>query len=297
MHIFIIVLGIPLAVWICSYLYLSRYYKKWNLMNVKVHETGNYTLLQTIFYFNHFLREIVIDTLYVLCIFWVCTVVLLDNSLMARGDHFSIFLFAFVGFMLIVVVGSINKVGLRATLYDFLQFRELDTVVSFGSHWQMHFLSTLTMLLLIIIPATFFEIQSWTLILFVFMMFGLLSVVFRTGVRAVSDPRWVLHGGREIVTYILIAALPFLAPLATQVDIGQIQSTFLTVFLGSVLFVIFGYFLLVFAKSDIRGLAQGDFNSAYLIASHFFEHVLDYVYMFLLLGLLISWHQSSISPI
>lgn len=48
------------------------------------------------------------------------------------------------------------------------------------------------------------------------------------------------------------------------------------------------YYLWVFMRVEVRDLAQGEFGMPYLIASHFFEHVLDFGYMFLLVGLLIS---------
>jgi hypothetical protein len=47
------------------------------------------------------------------------------------------------------------------------------------------------------------------------------------------------------------------------------------------------YYLLIYLRSDVRDLAQGNFGIAYLIASHLFEHILDFVYIFLFVALLV----------
>ena len=42
--------GIPALVWLVSYLVLAAEFKTWRLGPLKVHETGKYTLRETVFY-------------------------------------------------------------------------------------------------------------------------------------------------------------------------------------------------------------------------------------------------------
>jgi hypothetical protein len=48
----IFALGIPILIWIGSYLYLASYYKLWNIFQVKIHESGRYALADTSFNLN-----------------------------------------------------------------------------------------------------------------------------------------------------------------------------------------------------------------------------------------------------
>ncbi|MCA9727033.1 MAG: hypothetical protein R3E12_12500 [Candidatus Eisenbacteria bacterium] len=53
-----IALAVPVVTLCGSYLYLTRLHGTWRLFSSVVHEDGRRTLLQTIFYFEHFLREV-----------------------------------------------------------------------------------------------------------------------------------------------------------------------------------------------------------------------------------------------
>lgn len=279
-----------LVIWLASYLYLVRYHGRWNLLHVTIHESGRYTFLGTVFYVNHFLREVPIDTLYVACIAWSfrATVPALGSSL---KPWVPLIAGALVTFMVAVAVGSIRKVGIRNTLLDFLQFRELDTVTEYGSHWQMHFLSTLALMLILAWPGTLFPLQSvdacWLSALFA--IFVVISLVLRTGPKALTDRRWLMHGAREILTFGLLLAVPAGIVLAGETGLPELNSLPPLAIGFSVLIAALGaYYGWTYLRSDVLDLAQGDFGMPYLIASHFFEHVLDMVYMVLLLLLLLS---------
>ena len=276
-----LVVSIPLLVWMISYLYLAIYYKKWNLLNVKIHETGRYSLLGTIFYFNHFLREIIIDTFFVLSIFFTLSVLRPSFSPKSAINPMPVL----ASFMAIVFIGSIWKVGFKNTLLDFFQFRELDRVVSYGSHWQMHFLSSLALMLMFVLPASFNGAQISQPIVLTFLLFLLLSRVFKTGAKAVTHPRWLMHGGREIITFFFLALIP--AYLLT-VDLQEIKPTFTTVFLTGSLAAILIYYVRTFLKVDLKEVGESNYGIAYLLASHFFEHVLDTIYMLLLMAVLLT---------
>ncbi|MCH7588746.1 MAG: hypothetical protein IIC78_12050 [Chloroflexi bacterium] len=276
-----LVVGIPFMVWMISYFYLAIYYKKWNLLHVKIHETGRYSLLGTIFYFNHFLREMIMDTFFVLSIFFTISI-LRPSALITQAVNLVPVLATFIT---IVFIGSIWKVGFRNTLLDFFQFRELDTVVSYGSHWQMHFLSNLTLMLMFVMPVTFVGGHISPPIVLTFLLFFVLSGVFKTGPKAVTHPRWLMHGGREIITFFFLALIP---AYVFSVELQRLRPTFAAIALAGLLAAILIYYWRAFLKVNLNEVGQSSYGIAYLLASHFFEHVLDVVYMLLLLAVLLS---------
>ena len=278
--------GIPALVWLISYLVLAAEFKTWRLGPLKVHETGKYTLRETVFYYNHFLRELPIDTLLAGAIAWSYAAggASMDSVAPARFQWF--YLPAMAVFLAWVFAGSIRSVGWQATAKDLLQYRERDELVSWGSHWQMHFLSTLALLLLFVWPGMLYELSSWALLRLaaLFSCFVLISLVFRTGLKALTHPRWVLHGAREIFTYVLIVGAPLLAPLvpATAFSAYLVRPLSVAALAG---FVLIGlHSVRVFRSTRLDDQAQSDRGVLYLLSSHFFEHVLDYAYIVLLLG-------------
>jgi len=68
------VLAVPALVWTISYVLLAREFGRWNLLKVKIHESGHYTLAETLFYYSHFLRELPIDTLLACAVLWTYSV-------------------------------------------------------------------------------------------------------------------------------------------------------------------------------------------------------------------------------
>lgn len=282
---FFFVFGIPILVWIASYLYLVFYYKKWNLLKVKIHESKRYSFLETVFYFNHFLRELPIDTFFALCIFWAYNVTHSNSNGAEPAGNSGLFLTMFILFLLFVFVGSIRRVGLSNSILDFTQFREVDDVIAFGSHWQMHFLSTIVLMFLLILPGTFRESATIWQALVIFIVFLILSMILRTNLRAFKDKRWLMHGAREVTTFFFLAVLPSYV-LNLRLDSISLVTT--SIIVGLIIVTIMAYYVWVYLDVDVRSLARGDFEVPYLFASHFFEHVLDFGYIILLVGLLIN---------
>lgn len=277
--------AVPAIIWIGSYLYLAFYYKRWNIFKVRIHESGHYTFIGTVFYFNHFLRELLPDTFFALTMYWTYHVTHANQPGGEADGYFTRILTALIIFLVGTFIGSVRSVGLRNTLLDLFQFREVDVVVEFGSHWQMHFLSTLTIMLLIILPAFTTEVQEYNLVVILFLAFFAVSILFRTGLKAVQDSRWILHGGREILTFFPLMVLP---SYAFNLSIQDVRLNLWSALAIIALVILLLCYLRVYLRSDVRELARGDFEVRYLIASHFFEHVLDVVYIFLLVALLIN---------
>jgi hypothetical protein len=105
------VAAVPALIWIASYLYLALYYRRWNIFKVKIHESGRYTLIGTIFYFNHFLRELLPDTFFALTIYWTYKVTHGNSSGGGADGYFTLILVALIIFLGIIFIGSLCSVG------------------------------------------------------------------------------------------------------------------------------------------------------------------------------------------
>jgi len=281
-------LGLPLLIWALSYLHLAREFRTWDLRSVKIHETGRYTLTDTVFYYNHFLRELPIDTLYALALHWsyVSAGILFPSWL----GHASAQWAALGLFLSLVVVGSTRRVGLRASLMDLFQLRERDELISWGSHWQMHFLSTAAVILILIWPGTLLPVTPGRGIDLIRLagLFLVVSIVFRTGWKALTHPRWLLHGGREIFTYVLLIAVPGLLPIFLQRGLVPFRFGALSAAVLVLVGLITIWTVIVYKRSDLDSEAQSRRGALYLITSHFFEHVLDFFYIVLMLSALFA---------
>jgi len=282
-------LAVPVTFWVVSYLVLAREFRTRNLLQVRIHESGRYTLAETVLYYSHFLRELPLDTLFAWAVLWTYSAagIKLRGSLPDAG-----FLrFAPGVFLAFVFGGSLLSVGLKSSLADLFQFRETDTRVGWGSHWQMHFLSTAVLLLLLVFPGMVLAKASASSnqLLMILAVFSGLSLVFRCGYRSITDTRWVLHGAREAFTYSVLVAVPAFLPLLNLPAHAGIRLTAAT---GSALALLVGaglYFLYIYGKHDLNEQASSTRGLVYLLSSHFFEHVLDFIYILLLILAAAAW--------
>jgi hypothetical protein len=115
------------------------------------------------------------------------------------------------------------------------------------------------------------------------------------------DPRYLAHSVRELVTFPLTY---YLIPLAVMLwrepptrSGGQtsLLSTMAVAVTSALFLAGFGYQVVVSLSPDARALAQrsdfahgGELGVAYLLAAHYFEHVLDTVFFALLTLLLVG---------
>ncbi len=276
-------LAIPVTTWVVSYLLLGREFGHWNLSGIKIHENGRYTLLQTVFYYSHVLRELPHDTLMALAIVW---------SYAALGvqvpspfpDRITPWVVHGV-FVLFLVVGSLRTVGWRFSARDLLQFNETDVRHGWGTHWQMHCLSTAALILLLMLPGLLvpaagrLHAAAW-IILGVFLG---LSLIFRTGADSFTRARWVLHGARELFTYGLLVAVPAFLPLLAPAYLAKFRPTLAAGIALLLLIAAAVQNLRVYRGSNLDEEASSPRGLAFLISSHFFEHVLDFIYIVLLI--------------
>lgn len=286
----ILVLGPPILIWLVSYIYLAFYHKGLNLFNINIHESGKYTLTQTIFFVDHFLRELLIDTFFVFCAYWGIRNIDPETSITFSLYQKQMICVLFLLLIGAVITGSVRKVGLKETILDIFQFRETDDDVGFGFHWQMHFLSSIFLMLLFILPGTISRGIVDKSLYWVIAGFIVLSIVFRTGIKSVTDRRWLMHGAREILTFFLLAVIPYYSFLFYRTNLKIYPFTFTFIVLSLLILGLAAYFMIIYLKSDISNLSRAKikFDQKYLIASHFFEHVLDIFYMALLMIVLFS---------
>lgn len=310
-----LLLLLPGAVYLASYANLALYHGRAWLWSTPVHESGRYTLLETTFYASHFLGHVPV----------LLTVVLLAAGSWrsmsppspppaGRGRALTV---AGLG---LLVAGSlalaILHFGLDDTLAFILQRRQRPDDVVDGGSWNLHLPSTLLQFALIPVVVwlarqVFARPVAWSrrglplLAAAVAVAVGMTWLVNRDPLAAVSgvwsDPRYLAHSVRELVTfpltyYPLALALLLAGEAPTRRERRAVSGTDLLIGALAALFAAgFLFQVAVSLRHDIGALAQqpafaagGRLGIPYLLASHFFEHVLDSLF-FSLLTLLLAW--------
>lgn len=138
---------LPLLSACIAYLWMIRMYGQVNLWSVLVHESGKYTLAQTIFFTSHFCREWPVKLVYLL-IGWTLFRAYNPPAALAPGQASRARTLGFVSLAATVLllvttfVSGVSKTGLHDALFDLTQFHSNDTAPAlWGSHWRFHFLS------------------------------------------------------------------------------------------------------------------------------------------------------------
>ena len=310
-----LLLLLPAAIYLASYANLALYHGRAWLWSTPVHESGRYTLLETTFYASHFLGHVP---------------VLLTVALLAAGSWRSMSppspppvgrgrALAVAGLGLLVAGSlalAILHFGLDDTLAFILQRRQRPDDAVAGGSWNLHLPSTLLQFALI--PVAVFVARSafarpvvWSrrglalLVAAVAVAVGMTWLVNRDPLAAVagvwSDPRYLAHSVRELVTfpltyYPLALALLLGGEAPTRRERRAVSGPDLLVGALAALFAAgFLFQVAVSLGHDIGALAQqpafaagGRLGIPYLLASHFFEHVLDSLF-FALATLLLVW--------
>lgn len=274
------------------------------LWNVVVHESGRYTLGQTVFYFEHFLREVptlLAVALFVVAAYGVPAIPASERPRarrMAKVYASGILLAAGMVVFAFQIVAAED--GAFAAWRNLMQYHTRDELVSYGSHWRFHWLSTLWLglatALCAQIAARWFgaplpgEAHARRVIgAIAWGWFLGLSLIFVPTPEPFLDPRYIGHQAREILTHSLVTlplGMGLLAyifrhhghrpagnrPLQSTLSIPAIAAVVaIPAYLG---------FATVFADALAHGQTAG--GMAAMVAAHFFEHVLDYVFVALL---------------
>lgn len=294
--------ALPLGVLVAMYAWLAIAHRALNLFPVIVHESGRYTLLQTIFYVSHFLREIPVDVVIALS---AASAALSLWSPAPRSAADRLRLAALCGGLALVVAAASFAAaavadGAASARLDLLQYRTRDDESAPGSHWNYHLLSSLWFLLgalpvLRLTMATLglgasapaarvrARVVSWGYALLLSLAFGVSSLAWTSG-------RYAGHQARELLTHVPVtllltaaALIAVVGPAAFERD-GRSLGTRLAAAvrrdLASWIAILAIAVFLAIRTLGGGGLEEGQSGQgvAGMVAAHFFEHVLDYVF-------------------
>ncbi len=290
-----------------SYVFLAVRHGRVNLFPVVVHENGTYTLTQTIFYFRHFLREILPTAMIA-----AGAVGAFQFHAPARAlepDHRSELRrvarwlgWGAIGFLAVTVGIAISQEGAREALVDLLQYRTRDDRSEYGTQWQYHFLHLLDAIGFSVALAYLTRGLSGQgeansprrgikMLTVWFVAFAGLTLIFVPSLRPFNDPLYLAHQFREIATS-RVLLLPAIFGLLLLLERKVLRATewppihprrlrqgviWLVLVTGIPLWI---YWRL--RHADVLSLAQRRTSLAELYAAHNFEHCLDV--LFALLG-------------
>ena len=176
-----------------------------------VHEDGSRTLLGTVFYFEHALRELPLDLLLGLgaagAVRWFT-----PRRDRVRGRRVG--LGALVLLCLVVVVGAIAVAGVPEALRNLAQMHTRPGAeLAWGAHWRYHLLSRLALLALALAVAGlaaarrsrgFTANGDPRLFRRVLIAFALITVVFLPNLDPLLDSVFLGHQARELATHTLV---------------------------------------------------------------------------------------------
>ena len=108
-------------------------------------------------------------------------------------------------------------------------------------------------MLLLVLPGIFQENAVVGPLIAIFLGFFVLSLIFRTDLKAITDARWSMHGAREVLTFFFLAVLP---SYVINLRLESIYINIATILTLLIIAAITLYYLLVFLRVDVRGLAQ-----------------------------------------
>jgi hypothetical protein len=294
---------VPVTVMAAMYVWLAVAHRAWNLLPVIVHESGRYTLLGTLLYFSHFLREIPVDIAMALAtaaaILSLWTPADRDDATRRR-----LAMLCGVGAIVIAVVsfaGAAAANGAESARLDLFQFRTRDDEVAAGSHWNYHLLSTLWFLLgalpvlrltmaiggLAARPAArrsrrIAGALAWGYAAALCLVFGISSLAW-------TSSRYAGHQARELLTHVPVTLLltaatlvAFAGPLAFERDPRSASARILEAlrrdaarWVGCVLLAAFVAWRAL--SGDVLAEGQSALGLPAMVGGHFFEHTLDYV--------------------
>jgi len=287
--------AVPALVLVASLAWLALEHGTLRLWGVIVHESGRYTLRETVFYPAHFLRELPVDLAYALFVLAAVPDVARVASPLtaARGRILAFSSLGAAAFLVgaALIVSALAN-GWSTVAGDLFQSRTRDDLIASGSHWHYHLLSTawfgaaaglavaLANRLRGAVAARASRIAqgvAWGWFIALTIIFGVSSHVF-------TDVRYVGHQAREILTHgsttLLLAvgvALRAAAWLRIEAVPGRAERTSAVVIRLAAVLVIPAYLGAVALGGDVMAEGQAASGLAGMVAAHYFEHTPDYL--------------------
>lgn len=316
--------SVPFALIVLSYAWLAFDRGTLFLWNVLIHESGRYTLGETAFYSQHFLREIPTDLAYGL--FLVSYFVRARGLPRTANRRFRPSVLAGIGLVSALVIASAAfasaaaQEGLQGAFRDLAQYRTRDDLSAYGSHWHFHWLSTIwfgaaaSIVAWMLVPSESTRrgagVQGWV-VLMPWLYVGAVTLVFGLSSETFTDVRFAGHQAREILTHgpitlllgmgvLLIVSNNRSRPSSSAASPGTASRIGLGIAAAG-LFAIPVFLAVVTLSGDFMEAGQSDEGLAAMVAGHVFEHVLDYAFVCLvavgLYGLAGVWSAREESPV
>ena len=276
----------------------------WNRV---VHEDGHRTLLQTVFYFEHATRELLLDVVLALAVAGAVRYFFpvrrdVDDASLERVRRW--IAVAATLTLVAIVGGTAVTDGGQAIVDNLAQYhtRESGPLV-WGAHWRYHFIERIADIALAFALAGVLWIvagrpgdggaRGVSLMVAAIVVFGAATLVFRPTTEPFRDPTFIGHQLRELLTHGLVTvplAVGTCALLARRFgvvsSVARSPRSATPVYAATALSIACGVFLLS-AAVLLKSRSFGQKTSlAELIFPHFFEHSLGYVLVATLAGFL-----------
>jgi hypothetical protein len=304
----IVLIGVPLVSLALAYAALAAAHGRLWLWDVRVHENGVHTLGRTIFYPSHFLREVPTDI--AMALFLVAALRRAGLLPAARGRTWSGWAPGLAAALLAAALAATAaRSGWASALLDLGQFRTRDDLSAYGSHWRFHWLSTLWFASASVVIARVASAavggdarcghdvggHSWAV---AWVWFAGLTVVFGLSPEIVTDPRFVGHQAREILTHGPITCLLVVGSavlMAGRFSPGGPPTRAMPAAAGWLAPAVFVLVPTGLAALAIAGGAMATAQTANgmsaVVAAHVFEHVLDYLFVWLIVFGIGGWRR------
>jgi hypothetical protein len=304
--------GIPAVILALAYVTLALEHGTPLLLHHVVHEDGHRTLLQTLVYPSHFLRELPAAVLTA----WAVALAFATGAEAEDTRTRRLALAAgwvATGIAAAALAATVAGDGLGSALLDLAQYRTRDDEVAYGSHWHSHVHGMLALGLLAAglgailrgvtgRAAVARPREGWGWSLWLATLVGA-TVAFRPDLVDWNGTRLLGHGLREIVTHAAItlplafAALLVVAGSRSFRIVPRARWRWTSVWRG-VFLLAAGAAVPVAVYVQLRGrdvlaAARKPSGVADLLASHAFEHALDYAFVPMLAVALASLVRSA----
>jgi hypothetical protein len=277
-----------------------------------VHEDGQRTLFETVFYFEHALRELPLDLLLAWAAAGAAAYFFPQSHSTPAAHRKSLWYFTAVAVLIVagMVVGTWWTGGTAALLGNLAQMQTRPGAApEWGAHWRYHLLERLALLLaaftLFGTMAAGARIPSRgkpKFFLGSLAAFLLLTIFFRLTAAPFTDPVYLGHQTRELLTHGLVtlplAAAACLAlarpPADANGDDKQMSLRWL-LWPGGTAILTGSYVLVGAMASRASGMGQTpEFHR--LVLAHFFEHSFGYALVPVFAGSLYLLHTQPAAP-
>lgn len=281
-----------------------------------VHEDGQRTLLQTVFYFEHAARELPPDLLLAMAVAGAMRHFHPRDHTGWPGGATARQTVVVVAVLVVILGGTWWTAGGRAVLDNLSQLHTRPgAALEWGAHWRYHLIERAVLVLTAFTTAACLRyvrggdlrapaakrpgLYAVTLLLFL-----ALTLVFRPTTEPFTDARFLGHQARELMTHGLVTfplAIGACLGLATSPasrssgDTRRARPPWL-VWTSALLALAGGAFLLV-ASLATGATAQGQSSDlARLVFPHFAEHSLGYLLVPAVAALLYAWPSARRAP-